>query len=378
MHIVFITGEYPSLNEKHGGVGTFVKVLAMQLRIREVKVSVVGIYNLSKDESFVEEGIDIYGVAASRWKWGKFYQNSRRLRKALTAIHCKNPIDIVEGAELTFAFFPYNTPYKKVIRMHGGHHFFAVTLGKQPALWRSFQEKQSFKKADSVIAVSNYVGQKTEELVNINEGFKVIYNPIDTNRFYHSDSQKVLPNTLLFIGTVCEKKGVRTLLKAMDKVVDEIPDVVLNIIGRDWFYPDGKSYKAEMQGLMSNTLKEHVHFIGVVPHDELPQWIEKSEVCIYPSLSESFGLTVLEAQSMAKSVLISDIEVFKEIVSEKEAIFFKKGEAIDLSGKLINLLHNKAEAVEMGIRARKNILDRFDIKKIVEENIHYYKTIIES
>lgn len=375
MHIVFLTSEYPTLNAKHGGVGTFIKALASQLVIHQIKVSVVGIYNLETNKSFTEEGIEVYGIKSSQWKLGKFYQNSRRLVDTLKKIHQQNAIDIVEGSELAFAFFPKKTPYRKVIRMHGGHHFFAVTLGKKPALWRGFQERQSFQKADAIIAVSNYVGRITSELLHLKKDFKTLYNPIDMQRFYNSNIQKVIPNSLLFVGTVCEKKGVRQLVESMYMVVEQFPEVVLNIVGRDWLYPDGKSYIDEMQSLINDKISNNIHFIGVVSHDELPQWIEKSEVCLYPSLSESFGLTVIEAQAMAKPVVLSDIEVFQEIVHSDEVLFSKKGESHDLADKIIWMLNHKEEALQMGSKARLSVLSRFDVKELVMENLEYYKSI---
>jgi glycosyltransferase involved in cell wall biosynthesis len=376
MHIVFLTSEFPKLNAKHGGVGTFIKALASQLVIHQIKVSVIGIYNLDTNKSFTEEGIEVYGIKSSNWKLGKFYQNSRRLVDTLKKIHKKNAIDFVEGAELAFAFFPKKTPYKKIIRMHGGHHFFAVTLGKKPALWRGFQERQSFQKANAIIAVSNYVGRITSELLHLKKDYKTLYNPIDMQQFYFSNTQKVIPNSLLFVGTVCEKKGVRQLVESMYRVVEQFPDVVLNIVGRDWLYQNGKSYIEEMQSLISDKIRNNIHFIGAVSHDELPHWIEKSEVCIYPSLSESFGLTVIEAQAMGKPVILSDIEVFQEIVNPKDVLFCKSGESQDLADKIIWMLTNKDVALQMGNKAGASVLSRFDVKELVKENINFYKNLL--
>ena len=163
-------------------------------------------------------------------------------RKKLKEIHSVNPIDIVEGSELSFAFLPKSTSYKKVIRMHGGHHFFAITLNKKPALWRSFQELKSFKKADALIAVSNYVGETTKQLVKFNLQFEVIYNFIDLERFKKSDTDLKEENTIVFIGTVCEKKGVKQLVEAFPLIKKKFPNVKLYLVGRDWKSKEIDSY----------------------------------------------------------------------------------------------------------------------------------------
>ena len=111
--------------------------------------------------------------------------------------------------------------------MHGGHHFFAVELNKKPALWRGFQEKQSFKKADAYVAVSNYVGTQTQKYLQYQFPFTTIYNSVDCNKFTPADVAKVKPNSLLFVGTVCEKKGIRQLVQALPLIKKEIPDGTL-------------------------------------------------------------------------------------------------------------------------------------------------------
>lgn len=79
------------------------------------------------------------------------------------------PSDIVEGSELNFAFFPNITPYKKVFRLHGGHHFFAHEEQRKVNKWKAYQEKKPFKKADTYLAVSDYLGFKTKKIKqNIN------------------------------------------------------------------------------------------------------------------------------------------------------------------------------------------------------------------
>ncbi len=144
MHICFLTNEYPKQGAAHGGIGTFVKFLAEKLVSKGVTVSIVGINNSLFDENTVDKNMSIYRLGKSNWKFGKFYHHNRKIQKKLKEIHVQNPLDIVEGSELNFAFFPKKTHYKKIIRLHGGHHFFSNELGDKIFKWRAFQEKRSF------------------------------------------------------------------------------------------------------------------------------------------------------------------------------------------------------------------------------------------
>ena len=372
MHIVFLTNEYPSKTTSHGGIGTFVQNLARNLILQNIKVSVLGISNKEKKE--VDNGVAIYRIKQSSIKFGKFIINSAKIRKKLKEIHSVNPIDIVEGSELSFAFLPKSTSYKKVIRMHGGHHFFAITLNKKPALWRSFQELKSFKKADALIAVSNYVGETTKQLVKFNLQFEVIYNFIDLERFKKSDTDLKEENTIVFIGTVCEKKGVKQLVEAFPLIKKKFPNVKLYLVGRDWKSKEIDSYINYLKEMISADDLKSIIFSGSIPYEQIPVMLEKAHVCVYPSHMESFGLTVIEAMAMAKPIVYSDIPPFNELITDQmSGLKCNPLNPKDIAEKIVKLLDNSERANEIGNKARIEMLEKFSPEKIVNQNIDFYK-----
>jgi len=377
MHIVFLTNEYPKKDEPHGGIGSFVKFLAEKLIAKGYGVSILGINNNCKNEFSNQSGIKIYRLKKSTWKFAKFYQHKNRILKKLKEIHNENPIDIVEGSELNFAFFPKRTPYKKLIRLHGGHHFFARELNKKPVFWRGYQEKKSFKNADIFIAVSNYVGNQTKKYLKSNFDFSTIYNGIQLDYFYESDTEKEVPFRLLFIGTVCEKKGIHKLIEALPVIKNKFPNVHLDIIGRDWFMKNGKSYINYLKKTINENIKDSVSFRGNIPYSKIPYEIEKAQICVYPSLAESFGLTIIEAMSMGKSIAASNIEPFKEIVADSNSVsFFNPNNSKEITEKICELLSDHSLRQQLITRSRNHIFNRFDSSKIVEQNITFYKSVI--
>lgn len=379
MHILFLTNEYPKKGLNGGGIGSFVQFLADELVNKGIEVSVVGINNTYKNETEHDNGVSIYRLAKSKWKLGKFYDHTQRILKQIQKINTTNKVDAVEGSELNFAFFPKKTAYKKIIRLHGGHHFFAIELHKKPALWRGYQEKKSFKKADGCIAVSNYVGEQTQKYLNNNFPFTTIYNSVDTQKFKPAATTKIIKNSLLFVGTVCEKKGIRQLVQAMPFIKKEIPNVHLKIVGRDWFFPNGDSYIEYLKTFITDEVADAIEIVGAVPHEKVATYIAETEVCVYPSLMESFGLTVIEALLMEKPVVCSNIQPFLEIKGDNEIL-----EAVDvkliqnLSKTIIKVLKNKKDSVVMGEMARKDILTRFNPEVIVNQNIDFYHKVILS
>jgi len=377
MHIVFHTHEYPGKDRHHGGIGTIVKFLANQLTKQNIKVSVVGLNNKYVDETEQDGKINIYRIRKSKWKKLRFIDNSRRILKKIDEIHAENPIDIVEGSELTFAFYPQHTPYKKVIRLHGGHHFFSLELGKKPKFWRSYQEKKSFNKADAYIAVSDYVGRQTQKYLKKSFDYKVIYNTLEIEKFTPSGSNKVIPYKLLFVGTVCEKKGIRQLIMALPEIIKKFPKVHLDVVGRDWYFPGGKSYIDFLQQYITPDIQNNISFHGVVNHDKVKDFIDQSEICVYPSHMEAMPLSWIEVLLSAKPFVGGDIGPGKEIViSGKTGLLADPKNPDDIAKKVIWLLEHKDSAIQMGIKAREHILKILHPDKIIRQNIEFYQSLL--
>lgn len=377
MHIVFLTNEYPFGEFAHGGIGSFVQNLARNLVLHKIQVSVVGISAKELKEKELDNGVEIHRIKQSAIKYGKFIFNSLEIRMKLKEIHSIKPIDIVEGSELSFAFLPKNTPYKKVIRMHGGHHFFAVTLNKKPALWRSFQEITSFKKADALIAVSEYVGEITKQLVKFRLPYTTIYNFIDLNRFKNSNKESFESNSIVFIGTICEKKGVKQLVEAFPLIKEQQRNAKLHLVGRDWKSKEIKSYTAYLKTLIAIEHINDIIFHGAVSYDAIPTFLEKAHVCVYPSHMESFGLTVVEAMAMEKPIVFSTIPPFKEIITDTiSGLACNPMDATDIAEKIIKLLSNRDLAPKIGENARDEVLQKFNLNAIVAQNINFYKSLI--
>ena len=106
MHICFLTNEYPKAGFPHGGLGSFVKTMAEALVKNGLQVTVIGLNYTLADETESVNGVRIIRIQKSKVKGLAWYFNSKNIAKTIAAIHKKNPIDIVEGAELSLAFLP--------------------------------------------------------------------------------------------------------------------------------------------------------------------------------------------------------------------------------------------------------------------------------
>lgn len=380
MHLCFLTNEYPKEGFPHGGIGSFVKTLAVALVEQGIQVSVVGMNYTANDEKEIVDGVAVYRLKKSTVKGLAWYFNSKAICETIKAIHKSQAIDIVEAAELGLAFINKIRNIKYIIRLHGGHHFFAEGENRGIDKWKGFQEKRSFKKADAFIAVSHYVKEHTGKYLSYNKKpLWTINYPINTELFKPMSRTEVA-RRIVFAGTVCEKKGIRQLIQAFTLVKKQFPEATLEIYGRDWLYPDGSSYLAMLQEKelpQLGTLVQDVHFHGAISYDEIPSKYAQAEVCVFPSHMETQGLVAPEAMAMEKAVIFTKLGPGPETITAYETgLLCDPHDPHDIADKISWFFLNKEKKEAIGKKASAYVLNKYGLDHIVNQNRLFFESII--
>ncbi len=376
MHICFISYEYPLWAT--GGIGSFIQTLGRILVKKGHKVTVVGIGEGKHEMTMVDEGVELFRLPApSVLPKGKFLENAIRIRSKIKQVNRQTQIDVLETPEWGLAFMPQKTTYKKVIRMHGGHHFFAKSENRKINKWKAFQEKRSYANADYLVAVSNFVGQETSRLLGLKKRYEVIYNFVDVNKFSQTKWIETKKGQLLFLGTVCEKKGVGKLIDSLPYIVEKHPDIKLKIVGRDLISRfTGESYTKKMLGQIPDSLKSVVDFIGPVKHNEVPKWISESEIVVLPSFMEAMPIAWLEVLAMGKPLVASNLGPGPEAVTHGETgLLCNPYNPMDIAEKVNFLIENPDKAEKIGNNAHNFALENFNFEKLVDINIDFFERI---
>lgn len=378
MHIVFLTNEYPLHHKIHGGIGSFVQTIARELIKQKFQVTVLGFHPTieSNDDDF---GINVISLIPSGIKGLKWFFNFQKLNKKLLELHSKYPISIIESPEMNLAFVRKIPTVKYLIRLHGGHSFFSIGENREIDPWKGFQEKRSFGKADGFIAVSKHVKDVTRKFLSYRDKpIEIINYPVSLDRFYPSDPSKVKKNSLVFAGTICEKKGVRQLLEAMRILSQDFPELHLDLYGRDWFFPDGRSYTALMKELFLD-LNGRFTFHGPIQHAKLPSVFEEAEICIFPSHSETQGLVAPESMAMQKPVIFTNLGPGPETIDHGvDGWLCNPLDPLDIADKIKLAISNRERFAEIGSNARHKVINKFSPEKILKENIDFYTKLLST
>lgn len=164
-----------------------------------------------------------------------------------------------------------------------------------------YLEKSGCEHADKVFAVSNF----TKDILVKNYGIEpykieVVYNGIDMSgvptapRGMHGQAPRIL-----FLGRVTYQKGPNYFIEAAHKALQIRPDIQFVIAGSGDMltYLKGRTYEL---GIESN-----VTFTGMLSEDQVREAYRSVDCFVLSSVSEPFGLTVLEALSHRLPVIIS-------------------------------------------------------------------------
>jgi glycosyltransferase involved in cell wall biosynthesis len=376
MHICFITSEFPKIGFPHGGVGTFIATLSKALVVEEIEVSVIGLSYTQTEEVEIIDGVKVYRLVSKKIKGLQWYFNAKVIAEKINQIHKKQPIDFIETTELGLAFLPKLKGIQYVIRMNGGHHFFAQSENRHTEWWKVLQEKRSFKKADHIIAVSRYVAETTRNLLKLgSHPIQIIYNPIDAQKFYVSNLSKIEKHSLFFAGSIVEKKGIRQLVQSLNYLVDDFPNVHLYIAGRDANLPGTNTpYRPILEKEINEKIKKHITFLGVIPNVEIMVHIERAQICCYPSHMEAMPLAWLEVLAMEKTFIGANTGPGPEaVIDGVTGLLADPHNPKDIAEKIKILFQDPQKGIEMGKMARERVLKEFDINVIVKENMTFYK-----
>ena len=251
-------------------------------------------------------------------------------------------------------------------------------------------------RSDLIIAGSNFIFSHIKEnyskYLSNKKKFLVIFRGINTDYFNPKKIKESDKNLLkkkwnitdekkiiLLPGRLTEWKGQEMFIEAISLLKKNLSEIefIAVILGSD---QGRKIYKKKLIRLVEqHRLSGNVIFVD---HLELmPIAYEISTVIVSSSIEpEAFGRVSVEAQSMEKPIVASNIGGSNEtIINDKTGFLFKAGDSKNLSEKLKEVL-NLSELTLNGIGAegRKNIIAKFNVEKMCFSTYSEYKKLINA
>ena len=248
-------------------------------------------------------------------------------------------------------------------------------------------------KSDLLIAGSNFIfshiNDNYPKYLNPKKKFLVIFRGINTEYFDPDNLKKNSVSKLktlwqieenskviLLPGRLTSWKGQELFIEAINKFkkLNSDLDFTAVILGND----QGRTvYKKKLERLVEQyDLTNNFRFIEKCEY--MPAAYMLSDIIVSSSIEpEAFGRVSVEAQSMRKPIIASNIGGSNEtIIDNKTGILFESGNAESLSKKIDEIINLDTLTLElMGKEGRKNVINRFNIEKMCLNTYSEYKKL---
>ena len=165
---------------------------------------------------------------------------------------------------------------------------------------------------------------------------------------------------VLYVGTLIPRKGIDDLVKAWE-LLGARCDARLLVIGRS----TSPAEAAAIAGLVGRDRR--VTHVESIPYEQMPRYFHASDIFLFPTHLEGFGIVVGEAMACGLPVVTTRAKGVRGVVVENEtALLTDVGNPKELAQQLARLIENPGLRRRLGMTGRKRVAERFDWDTIVD------------
>ncbi len=240
--------------------------------------------------------------------------------------------------------------------------------------------------------IFNHINENYNEYLNKNKKLRVIFRGINIDYFnpknisilkqeklkkeWELSSEKF---TILMPGRLTYWKGQEKFIEALNILIEDYNNTNFQaiLLGSD---QGRKVYKKKLTSLIERySLTKKVKFISHCK--EMPLAYSISDVIVSASTEpEAFGRVAVEAQSMCKPIIASNIGGSKEtVLNKKTGFLYKFDDPRELAKNLNTVIQLSQEELKLiGNEGRKNITKKFDVEVMCDSNLREYKKLLKN
>lgn len=238
---------------------------------------------------------------------------------------------------------------------------FASFPGLRPAYERL--RRGLLKWPDVFFPVSHYTAGLLHERGVPRERLHVVPNGTNPDHFRPLDGSALRRRLglgerplLLTVGRLVPRKGVDTVLQALPRVARTVPEVQYLVVGTG---PDASRLERLAERLQ---VRDRVHFVGEVSHQELPLYYSAADLFVMPAREarpdvEGFGIVFLEANACGTPVIGARTGGIPDAIDEGETgLLVPPDDPMALAASAARILTTPQEAEVLGRQGRERVL----------------------
>lgn len=229
--------------------------------------------------------------------------------------------------------------------------------------WITPNERRVMKKANKVIAVSQFVADMAKKTL-CDVPMQVIYNGIDTDKFKPDPNVKKphQPFRLLYVGSWITRKGVDLLAPIMRELGD----------GFFLHYTGGEAAEKDKATMPPNMVD-----IGRLTSDEVIIAMQNADAFLFPTRSEGLPLVAIEAMACGLPVIAMKGTAVDEVLKNGvNGYLCKRDDISEFVSTIRNLKAAQEQYLIMANAARLNAVELFSEKTMIDASINIYKELL--
>ena len=228
--------------------------------------------------------------------------------------------------------------------------------------------KKILKGSDMVIALTEHMKR---EVLRYNSKTKVVVigEGVDYRLFRDSRKAALPKNSILYVGRFVKMKGTEYLVKAFKTVKEDLPDAKLFLGG---YGPEELNLKALVKGLGLSDVK----FLGKLGRKDMARYLKGCTVFAFPSTSEGFPLTIVEAMSAGCPMVSTNVRGLPEVLKDgRNGMLVNPRDPEALGKKIVKLLKTPAMREKF---SRNNVRDaeQYSWENIVSKILKKLESVV--
>ncbi len=227
-------------------------------------------------------------------------------------------------------------------------------------------QNRAFKNALGVVFLTKYTSNLIQKSCGDLQNFKVI--PHGFNEIFSNVKRaKNLSNPIVctYISNTDMYKNQWNVVKSIE-ILRKNYNIILNLVGGG----EGSSLKALNEQIQkSDPERVFVSQYGFLTHEENIKILNKTDIFIFASSCETFGITLLEGMAAGMTIACSNKSSLPELI-EDGGLFFDPTNPKSISNALEKLINDDNLRLELSLKARK-ISNKYSWKRCSEETFNY-------
>lgn len=243
-------------------------------------------------------------------------------------------------------------------------------IGKTIEVFRIPFSRSLFRKIAAMTAVSDSAAKFVSEWSG--QDITIVPNYIDLSLYRNGKILERDKDTILYLGRLEKRKGVRFLLQAFNELSKRDSKVKLVIAG------DG-SEREKLEKWVKDNSVPRVKFLGVVTEEEKIDLLKKATVYCSPAIyGESFGVVLIEAMAAGTPVVAGDNAGYACVMKDHGLISLANPKDPDDFSRRLEIFLRDEQIRKMWINWADKYVEEFDSNKIISQYEEVYKNVVKN